>query len=93
MRDVAINEPPPNEDFARLGQVEAAVVAAAGGNDHESVERNLFRGADKSRGGIPFGRMAMVTAKRTGGGFDPARVDHGGIAREETGRIDEFARH
>ena len=87
MRDVAIDQPPPNEDFARLGQVEAAVVAAAGGNDHETVERNLFRGADKSGDGIPFGRMAMVAAKRTGGGFDPARIDRGGIAREKTGRV------
>ena len=87
MRNVAIDQSPPNEDFACLGQVEAAVVAAAGGNDHETVERNLFCGADKSGDGIPFGRMAMVAAKRTGGGFDPARVDHGGIAREKTGCI------
>ena len=89
--ELAVDETAADEHLARDDGIDAAVVAATGGDDDESIERDLLGGADEARARVPFRRMVAVLADRPCDGFQPADVDHRGVAGEEAGGVDELA--
>ena len=92
-REVAVDESAADEHFACDLRIDAAVVAAPGGHDDESVKRDLFGRPHESGPLVPLGRMIAVLADRTGDRFEPTDVDDCGVAREETRGVDKLARH
>ena len=91
MRELSHHKPVEKEHLPRQCRIDAAVVAAPCGNDHETVERDLLGRADKAVLRVPFGRTVAVLRDVASKRLYPADVYFGGVSREEARGVDKFA--